>query len=159
MIAIELSAFSVLDNPAPESSTDPFDAFIRGNPSNEDPFKFWTAAPPHHKSQTITGHQALAFMALDFLSAAAASTDIEHFFTFGSCWNWVSVEGLVPVRDIQRKLDKGYGKEKHFVSDDEPCWSDSEVEKDKASESEAEPGEIIEVECDSDNDSSGSDSE
>ncbi|KAF9065393.1 hypothetical protein BDP27DRAFT_1424848 [Rhodocollybia butyracea] len=157
-----LSAFSVLDNPAPKSPTGPFDAFIRGNPSNKDPIKFWTAALPHQKSQTITANQALAFMALDFLAATAASTDVEHLFSRSGlvvskkCYNltpqhihestilgnWLSVEGLVPVDAIQHKLNKGYRKEKHFASEDELCWSDSDIEKDRVSKSELE---IVEV--------------
>ncbi len=63
------------------TNVDPFKEFIMGSRTADDPIKFWwgRSAPP--KSSTITPPQALACMALDFLSAPATSTDVEHLFS------------------------------------------------------------------------------
>jgi hypothetical protein len=140
------SAFSILDTPCIETSGDPFDEFIKGKQSNDDAVEYWSAIWPRD-SKTITPRQALARMALDFLAAPAASTDVERLFSKSGLivskkrhnltpnhirestvlGNWLTVPGLVPVNAIQHKLDKGYGKQKMGASDDESLWSDSQA--------------------------------
>ncbi|KAF9062919.1 hypothetical protein BDP27DRAFT_1232980, partial [Rhodocollybia butyracea] len=114
--------------------------------SNKEPVEYWSSIWPQN-SKTITPCQALACMALDFLAAPAASTNVEHLFLMSGLivskkrhnltpdhicqsmvlGNWLMVPGLVPVSDIQCKHDKGYGKQKLVPSDNESLWSDSQT--------------------------------
>ncbi|KAF9064975.1 hypothetical protein BDP27DRAFT_1139611, partial [Rhodocollybia butyracea] len=87
--------------------------------SNKEPFEYWSSIWPQN-SKTITPCQALAHIALNFLAAPAASTNVEHLFLKSGLiiskkchnltpdhirqsmvlGNWLTVPGLVPVSDI-----------------------------------------------------------
>lgn len=139
------SAFSSLDAPVAETTADPFEDFINGSPTDDDPIAYWGARIASPDSDSITLTQALARMALDFFSAPATSTDVERLFsnaglvvakrrynltaehirTSTVLANWISV-GIVPTDKISSLLKKKMGKKPLFGSESE--WSDSEEE-------------------------------
>lgn len=118
--------FAVLDAPVAHTDCDPFDDFINGPQSNEDPIFYWLASLPLPKSKPTMLNQALAHMALDFLAAPAASTDVERLFSHSGLvvakcrynltaehirqstvlGNWLSIPDLAPVKAISKCLDK-----------------------------------------------------
>lgn len=73
--------FASLDAPATNVNHDPFDDFINGPPSNDDPIEYWSALLAKPGATKFTLIQALAQMALDFLGAPATSTDVERLFS------------------------------------------------------------------------------
>lgn len=73
--------FAMLDAPIVPSDRDPFDDFINGAQSDDECLQYWTMLLGSPKSEIITPMQALARMALDFLSGSATSTDVEHLFS------------------------------------------------------------------------------
>ncbi len=137
--------FAELDAPVDQGIHDPFEDFIAGAMSNEDPIAHWShlAAKPGSPITTLT--QALAQMALDFLSAPATSTDVERLFSHSglvvakrhhnltaenirqstTLGNWLSVN-IVPTDEIAKALNTRYGKKVDNASGSE--WSDSEDE-------------------------------
>lgn len=77
------SAFSLLDAPITHTTTDPFEDFINGSQTDDDPLAYWTAHIAPSEAVSMTPTEALARMALDFLSAPATSTDVECLFSNG----------------------------------------------------------------------------
>ncbi|KAE9403719.1 hypothetical protein BT96DRAFT_936160 [Gymnopus androsaceus JB14] len=100
-------------------------------------------------------------MALDFLSAPAASMDVERLFSHSGlvvakhCYNltpdhirqstvlsnWLSIDGLVPVKAISLCLDKRSGKEKQdaeFLKWTDTDLDDEEEEQEEEAEEEGE---------------------
>ncbi|KAJ3817739.1 hypothetical protein F5880DRAFT_1466505, partial [Lentinula raphanica] len=65
-------AFSELDAPIVSSDRDPFDDFVSGSSTEEDPIHYWSLELEASRNPV---KKALARMALDFLSAPATSTD------------------------------------------------------------------------------------
>ncbi len=138
--------FAVLDAPVVQGYRDVFNDFINGAVSDVHSIKYWANLLPKRNATHITLTQALAQMALDFLSAPATSTDVERLFSHSGLvvskrrhnltaehirqstilGNWLSV-GVVPVAEVCRTLDKRYGKKADDGSESE--WSDSEEEK------------------------------
>lgn len=128
------SAFSSLDAPVTQTAADPFEDFINGSPTDDDPLAYWTARLAPQDAESITPTQALASMALDFHSAPATSTDVERLFSDGGLvvskrryhltaehicqsvvlGNWIAV-GVVPGRKIATMLKKKKGKK--------CCWN------------------------------------
>ncbi len=137
--------FAELDAPVNQGNHDPFEDFIAGAMSDEDPITHWTHLAAKPGSPITTLIQALAQMALDFLSAPATSTDVERLFSHSglvvakrrhnltadnirqstTLGNWLSV-GIVPTGAIAKVLNTTYGKKVDDASGSE--WSDSEDE-------------------------------
>lgn len=139
------SAFLLLDAPITHTATDPFEDFINGSQTDDDPIAYWTARIAPLDAVSITPTQALARMALDFLSAPATSTDVERLFSKAGLVvakrrynltaehirqstvlaNWISL-GIIPNRKISSALKKKFGKKSSQESGSE--WTDSEEE-------------------------------
>lgn len=137
------NVFASLDAPATNVNRDPFDDFINGPPSNDNPIEYWSALIAKPGATKITLMQALAQMALDFLGAPATSTDVERLFSYSGLvcakrrhnlnaenikistilGNWTR-GGIVPLKKVQEALNTKYGK--RDVPDDE--WSDTDGE-------------------------------
>ncbi|PBK81822.1 hypothetical protein ARMGADRAFT_947673, partial [Armillaria gallica] len=113
--------FTDVDNFGQNMEQDPFEAYIRAPQFDcGDPISHWTAKLDKHsskmKAKPVTPEGALARMALDFLSAPVASTNVEHMFLHGGlvvskrCHNlspesthanvilnsWSKIDGIVP---------------------------------------------------------------
>lgn len=73
--------FAELDAPVIETIRDPFDEFITGSITNDNPIQYWTSILLLGPKDVVTLKQTLVKMALDFLSAAATSTDVERLFS------------------------------------------------------------------------------
>lgn len=113
-----------------ESVRDPFDEFITGSISNDDPIQYWTHAALPNSQGTVTAKQTLAEMALDFISASATSTDVERLFSNSGLVvakrrynltpdhirqstilnNWLRVGNVMPREACTKKLNTRYGK-------------------------------------------------
>lgn len=157
-----MDEFAILDAPVAQNNRDPFDDFINGVQSNEDPILYWSALLPPPKSKPTTLYQALACMALDFLAAPAASTDVERLFSHSGLvvakrrynltaehirqstvlGNWLGIANLVPIKAITRCLDKRAGKAK-VVDPEVSEWTDYEVDDE---------ADVVDVSVDSDSD-------
>ncbi|KAF5336727.1 hypothetical protein D9757_015382 [Collybiopsis confluens] len=139
------NVFSALDAPAVQADRDPFEDFINGDVTNDEPLDYWSQLTAKKGSATVTPVQALACMALDFLSAPATSTDVERLFSHAGLvvskhrynltpdsirqsvvlGNWLAC-GVVPYAEIARTLKKKYGKKSFKVPGSDSEWSDSD---------------------------------
>lgn len=135
--------FAELDAPTTSSSRDPFDDFINAAKSDDECIQYWTMRLPPPNAINITPLQALARMALDFLSAAATSTDVERLFSHSGLvvakrrynltpnnirqstvlGNWLGIDGLVPMKAVLQKLNMKYGKRGEDQSEE---WSETD---------------------------------
>ncbi|KAF5359897.1 hypothetical protein D9757_015143 [Collybiopsis confluens] len=139
------NVFSALDAPAVQADRDPFEDFINGDVTNDEPLDYWSRLTAKKGSATVTPVQALACMALDFLSAPATSTDVERLFSHAGLvvskrrynltpdsirqsvvlGNWLAC-GVVPYAEIACTLKKKYGKKSFKVPGSDSEWSDSD---------------------------------
>jgi len=131
--------FAALHAPVIETICDPFDEFIAGSISNDDPIQYWTQIASSSSNGVITARQTLAEMALDFLSASATSTDVERLFSNSGLIvakrrynltpkhiqqstmlnNWIRVGSVVPRVACAKKLNTKYGKKKEGGQEEE----------------------------------------
>ncbi|KAJ3532885.1 hypothetical protein NM688_g7357 [Phlebia brevispora] len=108
--------FAELDSWGKSKTEDPVGDYLKVDiVPCEDPIAYWSP---------LVGHHLLAQMALDFLSAPAASVDVERAFSRGGLTvskrrhglsdksvraatilgSWVSVEGLIPEEELLERF-------------------------------------------------------
>ncbi|SJL14102.1 uncharacterized protein ARMOST_17557 [Armillaria ostoyae] len=139
--------FADVDNYGRSTEGDVFEAYITDPPTDcGDPIIHWSAKLDKRdvksKKKVVTPTGALARMALDFLSAPAASMDVERVFSHGGLMvnkrrhnlsaestranvilnSWGKIDGLIPKKILVKKFnekasrpDNGAGKKKVVV--------------------------------------------
>lgn len=168
-----IDPFYNLDCPVLSTTIDPFDEFIMGTQNDDDAVEYWTKrlAVPH--SPIITPQNALARMALDFLSAPATSTDVERLFSHSGIivakrrynltaesirestllGNWLGIEGLVPEVALARYLDSRRARKVQTESEWSCTSGEEDEEKSEDEEQEQEQEQEDDVVMVSDDDS------
>lgn len=141
---VDEDPFAVLDRRGPlKDGRDAFEKYILApvDEDIEDVISYWTAHLPAKGNKTITSKNALARMALDFLSAPATSTDVERLFSRAGLvvtkrrhnlkadsirhstilQNWFAVPDLVPRKAIAKKINDRIAsrKRKRCAGEDE----------------------------------------